>query len=428
MKKKLITMILISSMAVGAFVGCGKNSDSSTSGTTEAASENGTSTYNFNSMEYIQDLDCLNYVDPVNYTGLDLTSNYEKTEITDADVKDQIDSFMANASTTETVTDRTDVQDGDTVTIDYAGSMNGKLMDNASDTDYDLVIGSGTFIDGFEDQLIGMKVGDTNTITVTFPDDYGDADLAGKDAKFTVTIKAIKHSVPATLNDDYVKSLGIADVDTVDKFRTYVKNYLTYQNTTNYETPLFNEMIKDILDNNTFKMDPPQSMVDRYKDLVKEDYQSEADTYGIDVDTVIKYYNGLNDNDSVDDFLNKQGIEVAKQYIVANAIAEKEGWTYSDDDYQKDIEEQAAAFGYDSVESAISAAVDDERQEKEYMQTRYFLRKLLDMQNITYESSEDTASGASSADDTEASTEASTEATTEASTEATTEANMSKAE
>ena len=159
------------------------------------------------------------------YKGIKL----EKIEynVTAGDVKAELNRMREQASRRVEVKDRA-VKDGDIVKLDYSGSINGEKFDGGTATDQELVIGSNTFIPGFESQMIGMNIGETKDITVTFPKDYHAADLAGKDAVFTVTVKGITEKQLPELDDAFAKD--VSKFDTLADYKADIKKRLTEQN------------------------------------------------------------------------------------------------------------------------------------------------------------------------------------------------------
>ena len=151
-------------------------------------------------------------------------------EPTEAEIQTQIDTLLNQYATTQNITDRA-AQSGDTVNIDYSGAVDGVAFTGGTATGYDLTLGSHSFIDGFEDQIIGHNIGDTFDVTVTFPEGYGDSTdaegntitLSGKEAVFSVTLNAITQSVVPTLTDEWVEANFAAsdDLHTADALRQY---------------------------------------------------------------------------------------------------------------------------------------------------------------------------------------------------------------
>ncbi|MDF2486627.1 MAG: trigger factor, partial [Herbinix sp.] len=150
------------------------------------------------------------------YKGIEVTVT--KLEVTDANVDTAIQEDLTAHTTNEEITDRTDVQNGDIANIDYEGLKDGVAFEGGTATATDLTIGSNQFIPGFEEKLIGTKVGDKVEIELTFPEDYSNSpELAGQDVVFKVTVNAIKKEVVPELNLEYVQAN--TDYDTVDAYR-----------------------------------------------------------------------------------------------------------------------------------------------------------------------------------------------------------------
>ena len=163
-------------------------------------------------------------------------------EPTETEIQTQIDTLLNQYATTQNITDRA-AQSGDTVNIDYSGAVDGVAFTGGTATGYDLTLGSHSFIDGFEDQIIGHNIGDTFDVTVTFPEGYGDSTdaegntitLSGKEAVFSVTLNAITQSVVPTLTDEWVETNFAAsdDLHTADALRQYFDSALYANNLDN---------------------------------------------------------------------------------------------------------------------------------------------------------------------------------------------------
>ena len=181
-------------------------------------------------------------------------------EPTEAEIQTQIDTLLNQYATTQNITDRA-AQSGDTVNIDYSGAVDGVAFTGGTATGYDLTLGSHSFIDGFEDQIIGHNIGDTFDVTVTFPEGYGDSTdaegntitLSGKEAVFSVTLNAITQSVVPTLTDEWVETNFAAsdDLHTADALRQYFDSAL-------YANNLDNAAMDYLLTNSTLKEVPTQ--------------------------------------------------------------------------------------------------------------------------------------------------------------------------
>ena len=154
-------------------------------------------------MKYLKDFDPSKYVTLGEYKGMNIT--IPKTEVTDEDVDSYIDYLLSANESYVDITDRDVAQNGDVANIDYEGKKDGVAFDGGTAQGYDLNLGSGVFIDGFEDGVVGMKVGETKDLTLTFPDNYANEDLAGAEVVFTVTLNSIKEAKKILSVLSYIK-------------------------------------------------------------------------------------------------------------------------------------------------------------------------------------------------------------------------------
>ena len=153
---------------------------------------------------YLKGITALDYVTLPDTESFTLSD--DATTVSDSDIDNYIsNNILSNYKTTNEITNRA-AENGDTVNIDFAGSIDGVAFDGGTGSDYDLTLGSGTFIDGFEDQIVGHMPGETFDVNVTFPDDYQATNLAGKDAVFATTLNYINEDVTPDLTDDWVSS------------------------------------------------------------------------------------------------------------------------------------------------------------------------------------------------------------------------------
>ena len=278
------------------------------------------------------------------YKGLELTKNV--TAVSDEDIESQIQSDLtANASEIEDGT----VEDGDIVNIDYEGKIDGTAFDGGTSQGYDLTIGSGSFIDDFEEQLIGWKVGDSKDITVTFPEDYGQEDLNGKDAVFTVTINSIKRA-DKEISDEWVAKNS--DFKTVDEYKTNIRSELEESNEATALSTMQNEAFSMVYDSSVF-LQYPQDMVDEYMELTKSSYESYASYYGMEYDEFLENM-GMTEVSIAN--AAKSNVKTA---LIIDAICEKEGITQDSDLYKAQQEKALTDNGFDSYDAAIESGVTD---------------------------------------------------------------------
>ena len=414
--KKIITkavcLLCAGALVLGA-AGCSKSADSSSAASSTAAAVYGSAEdYDYENFSYSSGLDengywegvkALDYVTlPENFASL--TFKRSEIEPTEEELQSEIDSLLSDHATEKQVTDRA-AADGDTVNIDYVGRIDGVALDggDSQGNGYDLTLGSGTFIDGFEDGVIGMKKDETKELNLTFPEDYSNTDLAGADVVFTVTVNHVYEETDAVLDDAFVAARNIDGVSTVAEYRQYVYDNLMSSAKSQQETELERNVLEAVTANATFK-ETPEEMVSRYYDRLVKNLTATASMYGIDLETFMSYSYGLA-ADEYEDELQKSAQSAAEQIMVMQAIAEKEGLTLTDEELQADLESSASEYGYDSVD-AYQEAIGDLRGYKEYLMSEKVTKYLIENANVT---------------ETEASTEEATEETTETETETTTE-------
>ena len=248
----------------------------------------------------------------------------KKADVTpsDSDVQARIDSLLSQYSTTQAVTDRA-AQNGDVVNIDYSGTVDGVAFNGGTYQGYDLTLGSGSFITGFEDQIVGHNTGDTFDVTVTFPDGYDastDSDgntveLSGKEAVFRVTVNSISEPVTPELTDEWVDSnFGTSDdLHTVDQLRSYFNDALY---ATNYE----NAIVDYLMSNSTFK-ELPSEITSYYIRMFLNYYNQYATAYGMDLNAFAQTQ-GYTDADAMLAASDAYFEHLAKQDLILQAVAE----------------------------------------------------------------------------------------------------------
>lgn len=280
-------------------------------------------------------------------------------DVTDEDAEETLLSNYGSSFEAVEVTDRKDVRLGDTANINYVGKYADTLEAFEGGTDdseggYDLVIGSGSFIPGFEDGLIGAEVGTTVDINVTFPEDYGKAELAGVDVIFTVTINKI--SAPA-YTDEEVTALGIEGVTDKAGLLEYIKEDLKTQAEEENKETARSKALELAYDNATFAEEFPQVLIDRfvadYEDTLEYYMQMYSYYYGVtysSVDDYIAQNYGIA-LEEVESYKNEQAIEQLKYIFLERAIAEAEGLTVTDEDVEAELLDIATQSGYTDVDS-----------------------------------------------------------------------------
>ncbi len=347
MKKKLMTLAAVCCAAVMAFGACG-NSEGGDPAETETPKGLADREAIYNEMmDGIEEKVTLG-----EYKGLDAQAS--PVDITDEDVETAVQQQLEAQATTEQIKEGT-VASGDTINLDYTGKVDGEEFDGGSATGASLEIGSGTFIPGFEDQLVGMEIGSTKDINVTFPDPYeNNTDLSGKAAVFTVTVnyKEGEQIVPE-LNDEFVTGLGIDGVTTVDQFREHVRSSLEESAQQSRNQEIYNSVQEKVRANCT--INEWASDLDKEKTIQEEkDYmQQMADSYGYSFEEVISmYYNGMTEEE-YEKMLEEEVDDYFDLIMIYRAIAHKEGFNLTQEEYEAAVAEYSAdyqSYGCESVE------------------------------------------------------------------------------
>jgi len=335
MKKKLIVATLIMSMVV-ALNGCSKK-EATPSVLTNAAK----------------------LVTLGDYKGLTL----EVVDATQEDVEEYINTNLLSPNASYEQIKEGTVKDADTVNINYAGKVDGEAFEGGTDDSEagtNLLIGSNSFIDGFEKGLIGVKVGDTVDLNLAFPKDYGNEALNGKDVVFTVTVNYVcGDQITPELTDDFVASN--TDYKTIADYKTYVTETITTTNKTDAETTLWNQAVS-----NAKISEYPQDDIDKSLASMLEYYKSMASYYGMEVADLLTYYGTTEETFNTDMLETAQNMVGEK--LVALAIANKEGIELTDDVYNSKVEEFVTTYGYKDVAALKEAVSEDELKQQIYIE------------------------------------------------------------
>lgn len=301
------------------------------------------------------------YITIKQYDGLEV-AKVETTEITDENVEKTINSKLAASATTEAVDDRA-AQDGDTVNIDYKGSIDGVEFEGGSDTGSSIVLGSGRFIGangdykGFEEQIVGHKTGENFDITVQFPSEYErNPEMASKVAVFNVTLNGISLVTTPELTDDWVKG-NSEESKTVEEYKKEVRKQLEEGNETSKEEELETSVLTALADQVEVKK-YPKGAVDEQLSSIEEYYKNMASVYGVEFADFLSQYMGMTEED-----FNTQAKEVAetavKRNLACELIAKKKNLEPSDKEYEEQIKEYAENAGYEDSDAFIEQVGED---------------------------------------------------------------------
>jgi len=266
------------------------------------------------------------------YKGIEV----EKLEynVTDEDVESAIKAMQERYARWNTVEDAV-VKEGDLVTLDFSGTVDGEPIEGGSAERYPLEIGSGSFIPGFEEQLIGLKPGDEKEINVTFPEDYGNEDLKGKEAVFKVKIHEVKEKELPELDDEFAKD--VSEFDTLDEYRTSVRERLENQVKQEAKNLMEAQLIARIAD--ATEIDIPEVMVERQIDNILMDLELSLYYRGMNLQ---RYLEAI--NTSMEDFraqYRDQAYTRVKNALILEKIAQVENIEATEEDVDKELEELA---------------------------------------------------------------------------------------
>lgn len=329
MKKKLLG-VLAMCLTAAMLTGCGDNANTA-----------------------LKDMNVEKYVTLGNYKGLEV--KVANPTVDEAELEaTMLEVYQNNITAENGITDRA-VAIGDTANIDYVGKKDGVAFDGGTAQGYNLAIGSGQFIDGFEDGLVGVKPGETVDLNLSFPEGYGNADLAGKAVVFTVTVNYI---MPTEFEDKAIAAMGIEGVSNEEEYRQYVYDYLYNVAEQNYTYTVENAVLEKFMASNVISS-VPDFLLKKYEDASRQSMEQTAASYGTDVNTLTNYFYGMN----LEEFLAEYCGEAVKQDLAMQAVANKENLNITDEELDKLLLEDANAAGFTTIEEYIGESSKEEYRE-----------------------------------------------------------------
>lgn len=295
---------------------------------------------------------------------------FKKVEynVKDEDVEEELNRLKERNSRMVDVTDRA-AENGDTVIIDYSGSVGGVKFDGGTAEKQSLTLGSKTFIPGFEEQVEGMKIGEEKDITVKFPDDYHAENLKGKEAVFAIKLHEIKKKELPELTDEFIKDA--VGAESVEAYKKEVRDRLTKQNDERAERELEDEIVKKITEN--AKTEVPDALIDGQVDRMVQEMRYRLSYQGLRLEDYLKYL-----GKSMEDYRKEyrsQAENIVKSQLVIEKIIETEKIEATEEDVSARMEEMAKAQGK-TVEE-IKGDIKDSRLE--YLKNEIVIKKLFDM-------------------------------------------------
>ena len=257
--------------------------------------------------------------------------------VTDEDVENELTAARKKNGRLIDVEDGA-IEDGDNTIIDFTGYIDDKTFDGGAGTDYPLVIGSHSFIDTFEDQLIGKNIGEDVEVNVTFPAEYHAAELAGKPATFKVKIKEIKMKELPELNDEFASE--VSDFDTLDEYKADIRKKLQEKKEQDAKVENENNVIEKVVEN--AQMELPQPMVDTQAREMVENYARRLQSQGLNINDYMKY-TGMTPEKLMEQ-MRPEAEKRIKTRLVLEKVVEVENVEVSDEKLDEQINEIAASY------------------------------------------------------------------------------------
>ena len=273
------------------------------------------------------------------YMGVTVTKI--DTSVSDDEVAEALEQQRNNNARTISVTDRP-VAVGDTAVIDFEGLVVGVAFEGGKGENHPLEIGSHTFIDNFEDQLVGKNAGDEVEVNVTFPEQYQAADLAGKPATFKVKINEIKAKELPELDDEFAQD--VSEFDTLAEYKESLKKNLEEKKENEAKRTKEDEAVQKIIDKS--KMDIPEAMIDTQCETMIEEFAQRIAQSGLSMDQYLQF-SGLT-VDGLKEQVRPEALSRIQASLVLEQIAKDENIEVSDDDVNAEIEKMAASYGMEA--------------------------------------------------------------------------------
>lgn len=280
------------------------------------------------------------------YKGLEVTP-LEET-VTEEEINEQLSNHQARLAEMSVKEDA--IVEGDTATIDFEGFVGEEAFEGGKGEDYDLEIGSNTFIPGFEEQLVGSKAGDSKDVVVTFPEEYHAAELAGKEATFKVTVKEVKGKVLPELNDDFAKEVD-ESVEGLDALRTKLTEQTTEEKKQTAAQALRDDLVEKAAAN--AEVDIPQAMIDSEVDRMLQEFGQRLSQQGMNLD--LYYQFSGQDEEALRAQMKEDAESRVRVSLTLEAIAAAEGIEVTEEDVNAELEKMTAQFGMtvDQIKTAL---------------------------------------------------------------------------
>ena len=290
------------------------------------------------------------------YKGVEVAK--VETEVTDEDVANELKKIQEQNSRTISVAERA-VKDGDMTVIDFEGFVDGEAFEGGKGENYPLTIGSHSFIDNFEDQIIGMNIGDEKEINVTFPEEYHAEELKGKPATFKVKVNEIKEKQLPELDDDFAQD--VSDFDTMDAYKESLVKQIADRKANEAKVKKEDEAMEKIIE--AAKMDIPEAMVDTQVNRMAEDFARRLQQQGLSIEQYFQY-TGMTAQEVLED-MKPEALTRIKSRLVLEAIVKAENIEVSEDEVNAELQKMADMYKMELDKVKELMGENEEKQIKE---------------------------------------------------------------
>ena len=297
---------------------------------------------NDNGVEFIFKIITKPEVKVKKYKGLKIKP--EKVEVTDDEINHELGHLLERY--TELVTKDGKVENGDIAIIDFEGFKDGVAFDGGKGENYSLEIGSNTFIPGFEEKIIGMKVGEEKDLDLTFPEEYGAADLAGQDVVFKVKVNEIKMKKQRELDEDFFEDLGMEGIDSEDKLKEEIKASIKAQKEMDAENKYVETLLEGVSKN--VEVDIPEEMVEEEIDRLMTRFEEQMKMQGISLDVYYQFTNS--DEKALRDQMEKEAYNNVLYRLMLEEVVKNEKIEVTLEEAEKEAEEIAKKYQMEKEE------------------------------------------------------------------------------
>lgn len=268
-----------------------------------------------------------------------LEAEIDDFSVTDADIDAVIEKALETNARVEQV--EREAKDGDSVNINFEGSVDGEVFEGGSAENYDLTLGSNSFIPGFEEQLVGVKPGDEVEVNVTFPEDYHEESLANKESLFKVKMNSISEKIRPELDDEFVKD--ISEFDTLEEYKADIRTQLEKESEESLERTKQNKAIEALV--NVTEMEIPESMINNQLDQDYDNFTKRIQSMGLGID---QYFTITNSSEEqVREELRANAENQVKADLALDALVEKENPEVTDEDMDAELDKLAEQYSPD---------------------------------------------------------------------------------